>query len=151
MQFALSKKQITETQYAEAVIASFGLMGEEITKTKTIADDLGMTFTSAFEDAIVGGKDFSEVLKGIEQDILRIMIRKSVTEPVGAFLSAGISSFLRFDGGGYTGNGARSGGMDGKGGFMAHQGPTCWQQHQPGHQPKFCPGHQPPDHHASGG
>ena len=26
---------------------------------------------------------------------------------------------LRMEGGGYTGNGARAGGMDGKGGFMA--------------------------------
>lgn len=111
--------RISETLYLEAVSARLDLVGAKVENTKSLADDLGMTFTSAFEDAIIGGKSFSEVLQGIEQDILRIMIRKSITEPVGAFLSAGIGSFLGFDGGGYTGNGARAGGMDGKGGFMA--------------------------------
>jgi hypothetical protein len=52
-------------------------------KANDIAKDLGMTFTSAFEDAIVGGKKFSEVLKGLEQDIIRIIMRKTVTEPLG--------------------------------------------------------------------
>jgi hypothetical protein len=111
--------RISEILYLEAVTTRLDLVGEKVQNTKSLADELGLTFTSAFEDAIVGGKGFSEVLQGIEKDILRIMIRKSVTEPVGAFLSAGISSILGFDGGGYTGNAARAGGMDGKGGFMA--------------------------------
>lgn len=124
LQFALSKQQINEAQYTEAIIARFSLAGEEINKTKTLADDLGLTFTSAFENAIVGGQSFSEVLQGLEQDIIRIVTRKTVTEPLGNAISSGLSGFnfaslLGFDGGGYTGAGPRSGGMDGKGGFMA--------------------------------
>lgn len=46
------------------------------------AKDLGLTFSSAFEDAIVGAQGFSEVLKGLAADIARILIRKSVTEPL---------------------------------------------------------------------
>jgi hypothetical protein len=111
--------RISETLYLEAVTSRLDLVGEKVQNTKSLAEELGLTFTSAFEDAIVGGKSFDEVLQGIEQDILRIMIRKSVTEPVGAFLSAGITSILGFDGGGYTGSSARAGGLDGKGGFMA--------------------------------
>jgi len=34
-------------------------------------------------------------------------------------LSALFSAFMSFDGGGYTGSGARAGGLDGKGGFLA--------------------------------
>ncbi|MEE8481811.1 MAG: hypothetical protein V3S12_00530, partial [Acidiferrobacterales bacterium] len=45
--------------------------------------ELQMTFQSAFEDAIVNGNKFRDVLKGIYQDIIRIMVRKSVTEPLG--------------------------------------------------------------------
>lgn len=45
------------------------------------ARQLGMTFSSAFEDAIVNGKDLREVLKGIEADLARIIIRKAITEP----------------------------------------------------------------------
>jgi hypothetical protein len=50
-----------------------------------IARDLGLTFTSAFEDAVVGGKKFSDVLKGLEQDIARIILRRGVTEPFGNY------------------------------------------------------------------
>lgn len=106
---------------------------EDGKRMKEVARDLGLTFSSAFEDAVVGGKEFSDVLKGIEQDILRIILRKNVTEPLAAKVS-GIdfgSLFSSFGsggsdvpidgyaGGGYTGSGARSGGLDGQGGFLA--------------------------------
>ena len=126
------KGRIGETQYLEAVTARLGMTNERIEKTKTLAEELGLTFTSAFEDAIVGGKKFSDVIKGLEQDILRIVTRKAVTEPLGNFVSGLFSSggsaggigdwfskLLSFEGGGFTGSGPRSGGMDGRGGFMA--------------------------------
>jgi len=46
------------------------------------ARELGLTFTSAFEDAIVGGKGLRDVLAGILKDIARLVIRKGVTEPI---------------------------------------------------------------------
>lgn len=46
------------------------------------ARDLGLAFSSAFEDAIVSGKGLREVLFGLEQDLLRILTRKLVTEPL---------------------------------------------------------------------
>ena len=116
--------RISESLYLEAVSARLDLVGEKVGTTKTLAEDLGLTFTSAFENAIVGGQSFSEVLQGLEQDILRIVTRKTVTERLGNAISSSLSGFnfsslLGFDGGGYTGAGPRSGGMDGKGGFMA--------------------------------
>ena len=56
--------------------------------------DLGLTFTSAFEDAIVEGKNLSDVLKGLEQDILRIVTRKLVTEPLGNMFTSMAGSFF---------------------------------------------------------
>lgn len=47
------------------------------------ARDLGFTFSSAFEDAIVRGEGFRDVLQGILQDILRIITRTQITEPLG--------------------------------------------------------------------
>lgn len=67
--------------------------GEEIKKTKSFSDELGLAFTSAFEDAIVGGKSLSDVLKGIEQDIIRIAVRKSVTEPLGDLIGGLFEGF----------------------------------------------------------
>lgn len=106
-------------QYIQAVQARIGAAGKEIEKTKSLADDLGLTFSSAFENAIVGGGKLSDVLKGLGDDILRITVRKSITEPLGGFFTGLLGNLFSFDGGGFTGSGARAGGMDGKGGFMA--------------------------------
>jgi len=54
--------------------------------------DLGLTFASAFEDAIIQGGNLSDILKGLEQDIIRIMTRKLVTERLGDALSGAFSS-----------------------------------------------------------
>lgn len=122
LQEAFSQGAITEQLYAEAVADRFDLNNEKLKETKTLADDLGLTFASAFEDALVSGGDLSDVLKGLEQDIIRITARKLITEPLGNAVSGAIGGLfagLSFDGGGYTGNSARVGGLDGKGGFMA--------------------------------
>jgi hypothetical protein len=80
---------ISVTQYIEAVQKLAGI-STELEKSKGLAEELGLSFTSAFEDAIVGGKSFSEVLKGLEQDILRIITRKLVTEPIGNAITGAI-------------------------------------------------------------
>lgn len=147
---------------------SFEKINVEMEKTNDIGRELGLTFSSAFEDAIAGGKSFKDILGGIFADINRMVARELVTKPFseaitgwtrgllggfgggggmmgpqteqmmgdafakqfsqyaggggGGFLSGlfgKIGSFFSFDGGGHTGNGARSGGMDGRGGFMA--------------------------------
>jgi len=126
-EFTAGRLQGGAEQYIQAIKGLVGETGDAIEKTKSVVDDLGLSFSSAFEDAIVGGKSFQDVLKGIGQDILRISVRKAVTEPLGGFFSKALSGFFSkalsgifsLDGGGYTGGSARSGGLDGKGGFMA--------------------------------
>ena len=76
-------------------------------KTADVARELGMTFASAFEDAIVNGKSLSDIAKGIERDLLRIGTRTLVTEPLagaarGLFQSA--ASGLGDSGGGLIGS-----------------------------------------------
>ena len=65
----------------------FYALTEAEKRAKEMASDLGFTFTSAFEDAIVSGAKLRDVLKGLQQDILRVLIRKNVTEPGAAALS----------------------------------------------------------------
>ena len=57
---------------------------------------------------------WKSMFKGIMADLLRIQVRKAVVAGAG-----GILSLLGFEGGGYTGSGARAGGVDGRGGFPA--------------------------------
>ncbi len=69
---------------------------------KDVAQELGLTFSSAFEDAIIAGKSFQSILVGIAQDIARLFIRKSITEPLVGALSGAFSNGLSglFGGGG---------------------------------------------------
>lgn len=59
---------------------------EQIKETADLWQSLGPTFASAFEDAIVEGERLSDVLNALEKDILRIITRKAVTEPLVAGL-----------------------------------------------------------------
>jgi hypothetical protein len=79
---------VSEMNYEE-VDAAVAAINASLEKNNTLAQDLGFTFSSAFEDAIVSGRRFSDVLKSIGQDILRILLRQNITGP----LSAAIGSF----------------------------------------------------------
>ena len=89
-------------QLQEAIMAAqdrltelAGTFPELKKQTDDIGKDIGLTFSSAFEDAIVQGKKFSDILKGIGDDLLRLLVRKSITEPiVGAIGSINWGSLL---------------------------------------------------------
>lgn len=66
----------------------------------------------AFEDAVAGGKDFREVLAGIEQDIKRIVLRTLVTKPFENWFSGIL-------GGGSGGGGGGGGFFDGLGSLFS--------------------------------
>lgn len=62
-------------------------VAEEAAKAKRFADDLGFALAQGAEDAIIHFNSLRDVLKNLEQDLLRIITRKLVTEPLGNFLS----------------------------------------------------------------
>ena len=66
---------------------------EQTRRNENAARDLGLTFTSAFEDAVIEGEKFRDVLKGIAQDILRIFLRQQVTGPAADALKGAFSGF----------------------------------------------------------
>jgi len=72
-----------------------------VEKVTDLSRDLGFTFASAFEDAIVKGEDLRAVVQGLAQDIMRITVRRTVTEPLAGAISSGISGM--FVGGGDIG------------------------------------------------
>lgn len=81
-------------------------------RAREAAEDLGFTFTSAFEDAIVAGEGLREILKGVLEDVQRILIRTTVSEPLAGKLSEGIGNAFTSGGlfGGGGGGTAASGG-----------------------------------------
>lgn len=103
---ALEAGKISEVEFMEAAQSRLGHLSDGIREVDNFARDMGLTFSSAFEDAIVGGKNLSDVLKGLAQDIARIVIRKTVTEPAGNMISGLLKDV--FGGGGDTGGDALS-------------------------------------------
>lgn len=85
--------------------------------------DMGFAFQSAFEDAIIGGEKFSDVLKGLAQDILRIALRTAITAPLGKWIG-GLFSGL-FVGGGKAGSSIGAGLAGAFGGGKAGGGPVA--------------------------
>lgn len=61
---------------------NFDNMEKRAKAAQDVAHSLGMTFSSAFEDAIVNGEKLGDVLKDLARDILRLFVRKSITEPL---------------------------------------------------------------------
>lgn len=70
---------------------------DDMKATDDFARRMGLTFTSAFEGAITKGKSFRDVLSGIGQDIAGIIIRMSITEPVGAAISGAVKESGIYD------------------------------------------------------
>jgi hypothetical protein len=69
-------------------------------------EQLGRSFASAFEGAVAEGRRLSDVLRGLEQDTLRILTRRLVSEPLadafgGLFAGGGVAAL--FHGGGRVG------------------------------------------------
>jgi phage tail tape-measure protein len=74
---------------------------EKYKNLNNLGAEMGMTFSSAFEDAIVEGKKFSDMLQSLAQDILRLVTRMTITEP----LTEGVTSLFKGLLGGLTGGG----------------------------------------------
>lgn len=74
-------------QYNEAMKNLTEDTSKELKDTKSIGEELGLTFSSAFEDAMISGKKFRDVISGIAQDIQRMILRRTITEPLGNAVS----------------------------------------------------------------
>jgi hypothetical protein len=100
----LTADQATEARFRinEAIDAAMGF-GEQIKANTDIAREFGFTFSSAMEDAILSGKRFSDVLRGLAQDLARMVLRKTVTEPLGNMALDWLKSLLPFAKGGAPG------------------------------------------------
>jgi len=84
---SLEAGHITEEQFVEATQARLGTLGHAVKEVDNFARDLGLTFASAFEDAAIGGKNLSDVIQGLGKDIERIILRETITEPMGKAIS----------------------------------------------------------------
>jgi hypothetical protein len=88
----------------------------------TLNNDLKGAFSNAFRDTSGNAlQSFGDALANVIYTRSATALAESLIQSAGGTAEGSILAkiFGSFDGGGYTGNGARSGGLDGKGGFMA--------------------------------
>jgi hypothetical protein len=95
----------------------------------TLRNDLKGAFSAAFRDSENPMQAFGDALQNVIMSRLSTALAESLFNSAAGFFNQGGGSnseastlarlFASFDGGGYTGPGARTGGMDGRGGFLA--------------------------------
>jgi len=112
--------------------------GDEIVQAFTTQGLNGLT--DALTAGITGAADFADAMKAMAKSVIdsliKMLIQKYIVDAAFGFITGAIGGggnanasgnaagtnlggSMSFDGGGYTGNGSRSGGLDHKGGFMA--------------------------------
>jgi hypothetical protein len=74
--------EISLKEYLQAQDNLFGKTQENIKDTQNFMRDLGATFSSAFEQAILDGQKFRGVLAGLANDIQRLITRRFITDPL---------------------------------------------------------------------
>jgi tape measure domain-containing protein len=117
-------------------------LNEYVAAARDIGAEVGDVIVGAFrgiEDAIVdfvktGKLSFKDMITSMIADLARLAARRFILGPImgalsnalgglgGSFGAAMASAFAparSFDGGGHTGYGARAGGLDGRGGYLA--------------------------------
>lgn len=119
---------LTDEQIGKSYAKTFGEIdksGNDAFKSlESAVRGWGNAFTDEMTKMVRGGKaDFASLADSIINDLVRIQVQKRITDPLmksaTGFLDSMFGSASSFDGGGFTGAGSRSGGLDGKGGFPA--------------------------------
>ena len=131
---ALAKGAIGIRQHEEAYATRLGLTGPDAKAAsrlfgETLHGDVKDALSQAFRDTknpveAFGNALYNVVLTRVSSGLANSMADSLLgKEGGGGGLLSGVSDWfsnlLSFDGGGYTGAGSRSGGLDGRGGFMA--------------------------------
>ena len=100
---------------------------------KALADTIASSMDDAMTSMVDGTRSVKEAFKDMARDIIKhlfkVLVVQRAINALGGIMSGssnstissiggGLESYGSMDGGGYTGDAPRSGGLDGKGGFM---------------------------------
>lgn len=107
---------LSEEEYADALDAVEQKFGD----AKSASESLKSSAASTFASIVTGAQSAEDALSSLLSNWSQMFANAAfmgVMKDTGIF--DGLGDLLSFDGGGYTGSGPRSGGLDGKGGFLA--------------------------------
>lgn len=100
------------------------IITEEWSRVRAANDNVSLSFASMAQEVSGAVQHMVGAIKGggfldILGAAVDVFTRLGSTGLFGKSIAANLNKAPNFSGGGYTGNGARSGGLDGQGGFMA--------------------------------
>lgn len=123
--------------YDEVKLVALVKYNEELKKQRAFQQSLAQTMASSMDTAITSMVDgtksvkdaFRDMARDIVKHLFKVLVVQQMINNLGGIMSkssnsfvssigGGLESYGSMDGGGYTGDGSRSGGLDGKGGFM---------------------------------
>lgn len=117
----------TATGIASNVTGAFSQM-------QSIGDTLASSFSSGFKGILDGSKTVKQALSDVLGSLTDMFLNQGFQALFGGGMGGGgglfgaifggIGKLFSFDGGGFTGYGPRSGGLDGKGGFLSVMHPN---------------------------
>lgn len=90
---AFEAGRISEEEYTEAVRTRLGTMKDDMGEADDVARQLGLTFSSAAEDAILKWESLGDVVRAVISDIARMAVRKSFTEPMAEAITGQLTSW----------------------------------------------------------
>lgn len=103
-ELALSLKTPEAIDFARNLTIAFRKATAEadplLERIRDVGKEMGATIASSFEDAVLSGKKLSDVLKSLEQDLIRIIYRQAVTKPFEKWLGDAIGGNGQSSGGG---------------------------------------------------
>ena len=119
----------------ETRIEKLRQIAEEEAKVKDLANTIGSAMENSLMSMVDGTKSVKDAFRDMAADIVRhlykVLVVQQMINAFGGMMSGSSNASIAkiggalesYDNGGYTGNGPRSGGLDGKGGFMAMMHP----------------------------
>ena len=140
VQLAYSQMEIEDAAYKKALANAKSLkkvvsqeLSPELKRAAELGQSIGQSFENAMMSAVKGTMSVKDAFRAMAADIISELYRVFVVKQITGFITDAVSlaalpknkpntgtlGLPSFAGGGYTGSGSRSGGMDGKGGFMA--------------------------------
>ena len=126
----LEAAEKTRKEIADAAIGQMDAAKSEFKAIGNLSTTLTGSFTEFFDFTKKGFLDFENLSKRILASVINEMVKVFIIKKIMGFGASafGVDSTMgkiftkageNFEGGGYTGSGARVGGLDGRGGFMA--------------------------------
>jgi hypothetical protein len=119
----LSEEQIkAEAEKLAAIKKTTNELQAQVDQQDALVDQISSHFEDFFMSIVDGTATVGDAFKSMASEVIKELYRIFVVKKITGMIEGAIGGYFGVpsaDGGGYTGNAPRSGGLDGKGGFMA--------------------------------